>query len=781
MLARFLKSIAIVRRRQNLQIKYLSLLHRLLLSWLRMKIMPRNFSAYRGQENICYVLSKRSFSDLLVLEQVCRKRNIAPPRVKPVFLPQTIKQASYFYLQVRNKKADTANIMRKMIEALQQSPQKEIKLVPVSVFWGRNPGRRERSFWRVFFSDAENVHPIKRFFIILIKGRDILVNFGKPISLREFVQQSSSSDLLQRKLNRILRVHFRRQKNTMLGPVLYNRQHLIDSLLKSNNVMATIDAEAERGKRSKVDLNKKARKYLEGICADISPRVILLLYIVLTWVFKKIFSGLEVKYSPHLAEAARTDELIYLPSHRSHIDYLLLSYVLYKEGLMTPHIASGDNLNFIIIGNLLRKGGGFFLKRRFRGNRLYTTLFSEYIHHLVSKGYPLCFFLEGGRSRTGYLREPKTGMLAMIVKSYLRDSYRKISLVPVYIGYDHVIEANSLLSEVDGQKIKKESLWGMIRARKILKSSFGKVYVHFGAPQRLDRFIAGDDKPFNEKVNALAQVVMQKIVSNTVLTPQTIIATIFLTKKHRSITVKEFTAIYKVFRRLAIQLKWQTTENFSSLSADKLLKIVNKSKHVDRFLCKTGNDILYLKNKQDPVMVYLANNCVAMFIVPSLVAYFVGTAGDKQNLIAKVSRYYHLMQQEFFLIYDDHTQAVIAQAIGAISDLGLLIHDKDSDAIALPATKNKQALLTMMGNITSDIVARYELLFEMLADYDVDKPHDYHDLCKSFSLLLNRTTLLQGGMISEYKRDRLAAIQLGSLKKASVLTDTGDGMVKIEM
>ncbi|MDE3269140.1 MAG: glycerol-3-phosphate 1-O-acyltransferase PlsB [Pseudomonadota bacterium] len=758
--------------------KYLSLLHRLLLSWLRMRIMPRNFAPFRGKQNICYVLSKRSFSDLLVLEQVCRKRNIAPPRVKPKFLPQTTGQASYFYLQVRNKKAHTATIMREMIEALQQKPQQEINIVPVSVFWGRNPGRMERSFWRVFFSDAENVHPIKRFFIILVKGRDILVNFGNPISLQKFVQQDSSSDFLQRKLNRVLRVHFRTQKNSVLGPVLYNRQHLIDSLLKSANVAATINSEAKRSGKAITELNKKARKYLEAICADMSPRFILLFYIVLTWVFKKIFAGLEVKTPPQLADAARTDELIYLPSHRSHMDYLLLSYVLYKEGLMTPHIGSGDNLNIMLIGTLLRKGGAFFLKRKFRGNRLYTTLFSEYIHHLVSKGYPLCFFLEGGRSRTGYLREPKTGMLAMIVNSYQRDSFRKISLVPVYIGYDRVIEANSLLNEVGGQKIADESLWEIIKARKILKSSFGKVYVRFGEPQPLDNFMTDVDKPFNEKVNSLAQVVMKKIVNNTVLTPHSIIATILLAKKHRSIAIREFTTVFKAIRHLALRLEWHTTANFEHLSHDKLLQTVSKMKQIDRFLCKTGDDILYLKNKHDPAMVYLANNCVPIFLIPSLIAHFAKNANDqqinKQDITVKVSRYHRLMAQEFFLTHDQHTDTVINQTLTEMLAIGLLTFDQK------PKSNKKRTLLTTLSNITFDITSRYELLFQMLADLDTDTPHSFHDLCNSFSLLLNRTALLQGGMISEFNRERLAAIQLGSLKRLGVLIDSGDGLVNIQ-
>jgi glycerol-3-phosphate O-acyltransferase len=72
-------------------------------------------------------------------------------------------------------------------------------------------------------------------------------------------------------------------------------------------------------------------------------------------------------------------EVIYVPSHRSHIDYLLLSYLLYVNGIVPPHIAAGVNLNLPVVGPILRRGGAFFLRRSFKSNALYSAVFSEYV------------------------------------------------------------------------------------------------------------------------------------------------------------------------------------------------------------------------------------------------------------------------------------------------------------------------------------------------------------------------------------------------------------------
>ena len=247
-----------------------------------MKIVPRDFSTYHADSSACYILRRRSFTDLLVLEQVCRQKKLLRPRLHPRHLAH-MDGGGYLCLDVHGQPERSQAVLQEMIEQQRRDTAREVRLIPVSIFWGRNPGRKESSFLRAFFSDAESRNPLRRFLIMLVQGRDILINFGKPISLQEFVREEASHEQLSRKLNRVLRVHFRTQKNAALGPQLYRRSQVIEFLLSSHNVRTIIASEAQKRGTSIEHVTKTARKNLKAICSDLSPRFVLLFYLFLNW------------------------------------------------------------------------------------------------------------------------------------------------------------------------------------------------------------------------------------------------------------------------------------------------------------------------------------------------------------------------------------------------------------------------------------------------------------------------------------------------------------------
>ena len=173
-----------------------------------------------------------------------------------------------------------------------------------------------------------------------------------------------------------------------------------------------------------------------------------------------------------------------------------------------PHIVAGINLNLPVVGTLMRKGGTFFIRRSIKGNALYSTVLSEYMAQLVSGGYSLGYFVEGGRSRTGRLLPPKGGMIAMTVRAYLRQPTRPVLFQPVYIGYEKLLEGRSYLDELTGKPKEKESIWQFLGGiPKVLRSNFGQVVVNFGerialtevlaanAPDWDGKSLGEDDKP----------------------------------------------------------------------------------------------------------------------------------------------------------------------------------------------------------------------------------------------------------------------------------------------
>ena len=174
----------------------------------------------------------------------------------------------------------------------------------------------------------------------------------------------------------------------------------------------------------------------------------------------RLYDGIEFQHVDTLQQVAEGNEIVYVPCHRSHMDYLLLSYAIYQRGYAVPHIAAGLNLNLPIVGRFLRKGGAFFIRRSFRGNALYTVVFMKYLAAMMARGHSLEYFIEGGRSRTGRLRPPMTGMLSMTVRSYLREPRRPVVFVPVYFGYERIVEGPTYIGELSGRPKEKESILG---------------------------------------------------------------------------------------------------------------------------------------------------------------------------------------------------------------------------------------------------------------------------------------------------------------------------------
>lgn len=110
---------------------------------------------------------------------------------------------------------------------------------------------------------------------------------------------------------------------------------------------------------------------------------------------------------------------VYLPLHRSHLDYILISFILYMNNIKPPLVAAGDNLNITFFGQLLRGLGAFFIKRRSEPNgtppNMYQAIMRSYITENLRAGNSLEFFMEGGRTRSGKVVMPKFGLLSIVV------------------------------------------------------------------------------------------------------------------------------------------------------------------------------------------------------------------------------------------------------------------------------------------------------------------------------------------------------------------------------
>ncbi|ODQ66133.1 acyltransferase-domain-containing protein, partial [Nadsonia fulvescens var. elongata DSM 6958] len=260
---------------------------------------------------------------------------------------------------------------------------------------------------------------------------------------------------------------------------------------------------------------------------------------------------------------SKNQSLIFLPCHKSHIDYIVIHLLCFRLGLSIPSVVAGDNLNFAFIGPALKEIGAMFIKRAINKNDpLYPIVLQSYINTILSKGYNMECFIEGGRSRTGKLLTPKFGILKYILESVLTGSSDDVWIVPVSTQYDRVVENESYINELLGQEKKKESFGDFLSARKILSLKMGRVDVRFHDPWSLKEFVIDSiNKEYNLSLNTPVNVVALKtlITPNyhqymlrslgykvlndinhvSVIMPTALVGTILLTIRHRGVTYNE--------------------------------------------------------------------------------------------------------------------------------------------------------------------------------------------------------------------------------------------------
>ncbi len=201
------------------------------------------------------------------------------------------------------------------------------------------------------------------------------------------------------------------------------------------------------------------------------------LEVVLDKIFQRIYVGLDVDEEgiARIRQLSKGGSLILLPSHKSYIDFLVVSYVFYKANIPVPLIVAGENLSFFPMGPIARRAGAFFIRRTFRGDRLYAALVDAYVRRLFRDGFSFEVFLEGQRSRTGKLLAPKFGLLSMLVSAALTRDPAKVHFVPISIGYERIIETGSHQHEILGERKIKEDAAGLLSATEVLRHRYGRI------------------------------------------------------------------------------------------------------------------------------------------------------------------------------------------------------------------------------------------------------------------------------------------------------------------
>jgi len=430
---------------------------------------------------------------------------------------------------------DTLNdALRCLLKVQRSNPGQNIQLIPVSIFFGHLPNRPKGVIQHLFSEHWTPGNKISKALRVMLNGRNTLINTGQAIQLNHYIEHHEPDNASQdcgRKLSRVLKAHFQITRRTVIGPDLSHRRTLLNTILASKDVQRAIDTHCEQYGNNRLHAEQYCQTTLKGIAADFHPGVARCLHASITALLKRFYpNGVHTWEFERLRTLSGTHQLVYLPCHRSHMDYLLLSWALYREGLMLPHVAAGDNLNIPVIGPLLKRSGAIFMRRSFRNDQLYRQLYQSYLDAMSRHGHALEYFIEGGRSRSGRLLSARTGLLEMTLASSQHTSARPIALVPVWIGYDRIPESLSYQQELSGKQKQGESLSGVLNASRLLRHRYGSAYLTCGTP-----IILQTGSPEPPTAHRLGKQVLREINRHCSVLPIQLIATILLSTNRRQL------------------------------------------------------------------------------------------------------------------------------------------------------------------------------------------------------------------------------------------------------
>ncbi|RMF18098.1 MAG: glycerol-3-phosphate 1-O-acyltransferase, partial [Gammaproteobacteria bacterium] len=548
---------------------------------------------------------------------------------------------------------------------------------------------------------------------------------------------------------------------------------------------------ARKEKIPEAKAEARALKYADEIASNLSIATIRFLEILLTWVWNKIYNGVRVHGLDRVKEEAGKGAVVYVPCHRSHIDYLLLSYVLYKNGLSVPHIAAGINLNMPIVGGILRRGGAFFMRRSFRNNKLYAAVFNEYMHSIFTRGYPMEYFVEGGRSRTGRTLPPRAGMLLMTVRSFLRDHNKPIIFVPVYIGYEKVMEARTYLGELKGKKKEKENVFGLIRSVRNLRNTFGQVSLNFGEPFRLGDLLdrvhpQWREEPFDPEsrpawlpgaVESLADEIAVRINNATALNPVNMIATALHATPRQAMDERLLKEQLETQINLLRALPYSPDMSFPDTEPATWVDYCADMGVVHRQSQKLG-DIILMDDLNAILTTYYRNNVLHTLALPAMIACLFenNAAVSRERAVWLVSATYPYVRSELFMRWpDEEVDPVIESWIDVLVDQGLLI--AEGDQLYRPATGSRESVrLSYLAQVIIPTLERYYIAIAIL------RKHGSGTLTASrleelSTLMAERMSILYGLNAPEFFDKMLFRNFIAKLRKKELLSVNEDGQL----
>jgi glycerol-3-phosphate O-acyltransferase len=575
--------------------------------------------------------------------------------------PSAVLDVSGRKVGPRRARSEGDDLIRALF-ALQRSRATPILLVPQVFVWTKSPDRRGGGVVDALLGTREWPGKIRTTMQFLRNYKNVIFRAGEPVDLAEFLDMAETPSLAAsdeddsacvRRLTYALLRRLERERRTIVGPVRKGNDRMRSEIIKSPRLQGIIRDLAGEGEKERLVLANRAYGMLRELESQPEGGVIRALDVALDTIINRIYDGVEVDQEglERVRDASKRGTLVLLPSHKSHLDYLMLSFVFYHANLQLPLIAAGDNLSFFPLGLVLRRGGAFFIRRSFSGDRLYGAVVDAYVRRLIREGYSIEFFLEGGRSRTGKLLPPKLGLLNMVVEAALAVPNKELFFVPVSIGYDRLVEGTSYVRELTGGEKQEEDARGLLKTTGLLRGRYGRLNIQFGEILSL-RDIRANGEPASASdgerpalhpakrralVTRLAHRVMAEINDATAVTPGAVVATALLNHPHRGISHGELTSmcdrLIKVLKGLGARISHALLDARGELREDAIRDAAQLFIEADTLVATvpgegtsiartrrakiyTGPDVMYVVPDDKRLNLDLSKNIIVHFFVP---------------------------------------------------------------------------------------------------------------------------------------------------------------------
>jgi glycerol-3-phosphate O-acyltransferase len=570
-----------------------------------------------------------------------------------------------FYYRFGKAKHEPLSHLIKM----QRESEKPIFIIPQWLLFSKKPHRAPKNLVDVLFGSEENPGRLRRWAVILRAPEKAFVEASEPVNLKDFLHDNEGRKQDDEQLSVTLRHdlldQMSRHRQSITGPALKTPEELKELILRNDRFQKILKSHAETQNKDMSDSYREADGYLNDIAADYSPGFIKAMSVLIGWIWKTMYDGitLDMEGLHQVKRAATRAPLVFVPCHKSHFDYLILNYLLYTNNMPCPHVAAGRNMAFWPVGTLFRKSGAFFLRRTFRGAKLYAAVFAAYVQTLIEQGVNIEFFIEGGRSRTGKLVLPKTGLISMLLEPFRHGASRDLAFVPVYIGYDRLLEEGAILKELEGRGKEKESFWQLIQARKVLKKRHGRVYVQFAEPISVRALTASADPALQDMDQAAFQAfgrnlsyrIINAINRISVVTAQSLTAAAILNCPKPRFSQTEMMNHVETYLNFLLSQNSRLSENLHDpeRAVENVLAAYTDRKFLGRQQ-KKGEDegqdtekwYVVWDNKRLNLE-YYKNNCIHSFIPAAYTALSILSYDAFQFSASALHSDYHFLQDFF--------------------------------------------------------------------------------------------------------------------------------------